>query len=405
MLTDGFDNIYTVPAAAVAPSAAIVIAGFTFVLAGEVAAKALGATGGFSEASAPIGALQSLVGDSAAETQESSSSLLVENLNVTLPGARVVVAGVSLAVMPGEVVGITGESGAGKSLTAAAISLLLPPEVGASASRLELCGADPRRLRRHERNRLLGRRLANVFQDPTSSLNPTLRIGRQLAEVATVHLGMRRGPAMRRAVNRLAAVGVGHPDWRASQYPRELSGGMRQRAVIGMGLMGEPAVLIADEPTSSLDVIIQRRVLLLLREIAPQRGVGILLISHDVAAIGQVASRVLVMYAGRMVEELPVAALARAAHPYTRALVASQLDLRTPRGRPVPSIPGRAPEVGEYPKGCVYAPRCPLADQTCRSVPPPRRDRRGGGWVVCWKPNGDAVTADVDTPDLEAGLL
>jgi oligopeptide/dipeptide ABC transporter ATP-binding protein len=203
--------------------------------------------------------------------------------------------------------------------------------------------------------------------------------------VARRHRGLSRGAALALAIDRLRAVRVPAAQRRAHQYPHEFSGGMRQRAMIGMGLMGTPALIVADEPTTALDVTVQRQVLDLLASIRRQDSVALLLISHDVAVVGQVCDRVLVMYAGRIVEDLPAAELATSArHPYTRALVAAVPDMRTDLDRPLVSIPGRAPDPTRIPAGCAFAPRCPLATDQCRTEEPPLTSDATGRRVACW---------------------
>jgi oligopeptide/dipeptide ABC transporter ATP-binding protein len=242
-------------------------------------------------------------------------------------------------------------------------------------------------MRHAERERFLGTSLAMVFQDPMSALNPAIRVGRQLSEVSEVHQGLTRKQAMERAVDRLQAVRIPSPTVRSRQYPMQFSGGMRQRAAIGMGLMAEPVLIVADEPTTALDVTVQREVLALLRQIRDERGAAVLFISHDIAVIAEIASRVLVMYGGRIVEDLPVSALAAgAAHPYTRALVASIPDMSTDRNVPLATIPGRPPELGALPAGCSFAPRCAFADDVCRTARPPLVAVEHGRRVACWHP-------------------
>jgi oligopeptide/dipeptide ABC transporter ATP-binding protein len=259
---------------------------------------------------------------------------------------------------------------------------------------MELRGRDLRELEPGERNRLLGGSLATVFQNPMSAMNPAVRVGLQLAEVSQVHQGMVRGPAMARAVDRLAAVGIGAPEQRARQYPGEFSGGMRQRAMIAMSLMAEPQLIIADEPTTALDANVQREILALLRDAARERRAAVLFISHDIAVVSKIASRVLVMYAGQVVEELPVGLLAgKGAHPYTRALVASIPDMTTDRALPLATIDGRPPEPGAWPTGCAFAGRCPLADARCRTHQPPLAVVGEGRRVACWKPQTGATDA------------
>ena len=233
--------------------------------------------------------------------------------------------------------------------------------------------------------RLLGTSLAMVFQDPMTSFNPTRRIGGQLAEVATHHQGMSRREAMARAVDRLDAVQIPDAELRARQYPHEFSGGMRQRAMIGMGLMGTPALIVADEPTTALDVTVQQQVLDLLAAIRDTDDVALVLISHDVTVVGEVCDRVLVMYAGRIVEDLPAAELATAArHPYTRALAAAVPDMETDLDQPLATIPGRPVDPADVPPGCAYADRCPLADAHCRAEDPPLVTDAAGRRVACW---------------------
>jgi oligopeptide/dipeptide ABC transporter ATP-binding protein len=221
--------------------------------------------------------------------------------------------------------------------------------------------------------------MAMVFQDPMTSFNPTQLVGKQLAEVSTQHGAVSRREAMDRAVDRLAAVQIANPAHRARQYPHEFSGGMRQRAMIGMGLMGSPRLIIADEPTTALDVTVQKQVLALLSAIRDEDGTAILFISHDVSVVAGLCDRVLVMYAGRFVEDLPAERLAEARHPYTRALLGAVPDMTTDLTQPLATIPGRPPDPAQIPSGCAFAVRCPLADDHCRAVPPAMHES-----VACW---------------------
>jgi oligopeptide/dipeptide ABC transporter ATP-binding protein len=224
-----------------------------------------------------------------------------------------------------------------------------------------------------------------VFQDPMSSLNPALRVGRQIAEVAEVHAGASRSAAMKQAALALASVGIPDAAARLSAYPHELSGGMRQRAVIAMGLMEHPQLLLADEPTTALDVTVQKQFLDLLLEVNRTRGTAILLVSHDIAVVGTFCERVLVMYAGRIVEEIPSdMLLGQAAHPYTRALLAAVPDMSTDRTKPLATIPGRPPAPGEAGSGCAFAPRCPLAIDRCRHERPELVALGSGHRAACW---------------------
>jgi oligopeptide/dipeptide ABC transporter ATP-binding protein len=315
---------------------------------------------------------------------DESHVLRVDGLRVDFPGVTPV-RGVSFGLDRGEAVGIVGESGCGKTLTALAIAALIEEPGQVRAERLEFLGRDLRGDLGRAHRQLLGSSFAVVFQDPMTSFNPTMRIGRQLAEVAEEHQGMTRSQALARAVDRLRAVRVPAPRRRAQQFPHEFSGGMRQRAMIGMGIMGTPALIVADEPTTALDVTVQRQVLALLASIRAADDVALLLISHDITVVGQVCDRVLVMYAGRVVEELPAAELrTHARHPYTRALIAAVPDMTTDRDRPLAVIPGRPANPAAIPAGCPFAPRCPLADDQCARSDPPLVVGADGRRVACW---------------------
>jgi peptide/nickel transport system permease protein len=362
LLGEGLNAIYLHPLAALAPGAAVIVAGLAFSLFGEALARGLREHTAYREAKSAV-----------TRTEKDGPMLAVENLRVGFPGVQPV-RGIDLTVERGEAVGIVGESGSGKSLTALAIAQLIESPGHVEADRLDFLGRGLMDARRR-----LGTSIAMVFQDPMTSLNPTQRIGRQLAEVAEVHQGLSRATALTRAIDRLRAVHVPGAGRRAKQYPHEFSGGMRQRAMIGMGLMGEPALIIADEPTTALDVTVQRQVLKLLRTIREQDDVALLLISHDITVVGEVCDRVLVMYAGRVVEELPADRLKDARHPYTRALIAAVPDMETDRSQDLAVIPGRPVDPANVPTGCAFAPRCPLASDEC-SVEPLMVNG-----VACWK--------------------
>jgi oligopeptide/dipeptide ABC transporter ATP-binding protein len=286
----------------------------------------------------------------------------------------------------GQAVGVVGESGSGKSLTALAVAQLVEAPGRVEAHRLVFDGSDLLDKRdRRSPGRLLGQSLAVVFQDPMTSFNPGHRMGSQLAEGARQHQGLSRRAALTRAVDRLRAVRLSEPERRARQYPFEFSGGMRQRAMIAMGLMGSPQLIIADEPTTALDVTVQQQVLDLISEVRTMDGAALLMISHDVSVVAQVCDRVLVMYAGRIVEELSASDLwTGARHPYTRALVAAVPDMATDIDAPLASIPGRPVDPAEVPAGCAYAARCPLADDRCRSSDPELVSDMDGNAVACW---------------------
>ncbi|MEU7039562.1 dipeptide/oligopeptide/nickel ABC transporter permease/ATP-binding protein [Streptomyces varsoviensis] len=511
LLGQGLNQIYVNPTAALAPGVAVVVAGLAFNLFGETVAGVVGARSAAparlkeappqaASAQAPPSArvedddggrpVDAEGGDRPVRSVPSVPPVLVvEDLRVAFPGPSgpvTPVRGVSFTIGAGESVGVVGESGSGKSLTALAISRLIEAPGVVSAARLDFLGTPLLRASDADVRALLGTSMALVFQDPMTSFNPTQRIGRQLAEVSRQHHGLSRGKALARAVERLRAVRVPAAERRAHQYPHEFSGGMRQRAMIAMGLMGEPRLVIADEPTTALDVTVQRQVLRLLARVraeatepaassgsgsasrtaaaptaGPTAGAGptaerksgsekaaaagsasgamapaagsasddsaapavdssagpvpggpsgaravrstsaaaLLLISHDITVVAQSCHRVLVMYAGRIVEDLPADGLRGAArHPYTRALLAAVPALDTDRDAPLAVIPGRPPEPGRTGAGCAFAARCAFADERCRTeepmlvqVPVPVQAGIGYGHparhrVACWHP-------------------
>jgi peptide/nickel transport system permease protein len=392
MLTEGLDRIFVTPIVVVGPAVAIILAALAFNLLGEALAKKAARREGTLPRHLP--APPDDPGPEEHELVEEPSDggqgkvLDVRGLTVAFPGGSVPVRDVSITVEPGEIVGIVGESGSGKSLTAMAIAELLPARAQATAERLLLFGRDIRSLGKAGRRALLGRSLAIVYQDPMASLNPALRVGRQLGEVAEVHEGLSRREARRRSVERLRSVRIGSPERRVRSYPHELSGGMRQRVMIAMGLMGAPQLIIADEPTTALDVTVQQQILKLLDDVGASTGAAAILISHDIAVVSQLCQRVLVMYAGRVVEELDVPTLVRGpAHPYTAALLASVPTMESDRERPLVTIPGRAVGPFDQSPGCPFAPRCPVASERCRIERPVLRPLASGHRVACWHPN------------------
>ncbi|MFB9689224.1 dipeptide/oligopeptide/nickel ABC transporter permease/ATP-binding protein [Amycolatopsis plumensis] len=380
LLREGLDGIYVNPAAALAPAVAVVLAGLAFNLVGETVAAVVGVRTRVTRRGAP----PRPAARAALPEPPADAVLVVDNLRVAFPapdGWTVPVRGVSFHVRAGEAVGVVGESGSGKSLTALAVSRLVEAPGVVTADRLEFDGKPLDTAS----DRQLGTALAMVFQDPMTSFNPARRVGGQLAEVSEQHHGLSRRRAFARAVDRLAAVRVPAAERRARQYPHEFSGGMRQRAMIGMGLMGRPKLIVADEPTTALDVTVQRQVLRLLARTREAEGAAILLISHDIAVVAQTCERMLVMYAGRIVEDLPTGSPAQ--HPYTRALLATTVDLETDRDRPLEVIPGRPPEPGQVPEGCAFADRCPLVSDRCRTEDPVlEATDRPGHRVACWHP-------------------
>lgn len=392
LMQEGLTGIYIHPLAALAPGLAVIIAGLAFNLTGEAIARGFGIpeAGNLAPAPARTPAVpddESGADAHAAPAPERGDVLDVRDLHVTFPGpagAIRPVRGVSFSIGRGQAVAIVGESGSGKSLTALAAAQLVEEPGRVEADQLTFVGTDL--LDGEADAKLLGQSLSVVFQDPMTSFNPAHRMGPQLAEVARQHQGLSRKAALARAVDRLRAVKVVDPERRAKQYPFEFSGGMRQRAMIGMGLMGTPQLIIADEPTTALDVTVQQQVLDLLGEIRRTDDVALLLISHDVAVVAEICDRVLVMYAGRIVEELPAADLwTGAQHPYTRALVAAVPDMETDLDAPLASIAGRPVDPTDIPIGCAYAARCPLADDHCRSADPDLVTDAAGNRVACWR--------------------
>ena len=411
LLGEGLNRIYLNPAAALGPAAAVVIAGLAFNLLGETAAAALGGRAARRPRRLPQTAPSGAPGH--AQVVNDDMVLLVDDLRVSFPSANgwvTPVRGVSFSISRGEAIGVVGESGSGKSLTALAAAQLIERPGHVDAARLEFCGTPLLDTPERTLRPLLGTSLAMVFQDPMTSFNPTRRIGPQLAEAAAEHQGLGRAAATERAIERLKAVRVPAAERRARQFPHEFSGGMRQRAMIAMGLMNHPRLIIADEPTTALDVTVQRQVLQLLASVRRDTQAAILLISHDIAVVAQTCDRVLVMYAGRIVEDLPASRLnENARHPYTRALLDVVPELDTDRTAPLRMIPGRPPAPGAFPAGCAFADRCPLASALCRERDPGLAEAEDGHRVACWHPvDGDlpvaavpAITTAVPVPDFE----
>ncbi|KRB73292.1 peptide ABC transporter ATP-binding protein [Nocardioides sp. Root190] len=382
LMQDNLSRIYTDPLAAIGPGLAVVIAGLAFNFIGEAVARSFGTRDDVRRPVAPPRRVPASL-----RRQDQPDLLTVEDLRVDFTTSRGVsrpVRGVSFSVKAGEAVGIVGESGSGKSMTALAVAGLVDEAGVVDAGRLSFDGADL--LDGGDHRRLLGTSLAMVFQDPMTSFNPAHRIGAQLAEVGRTHQALGRRVAWARAVDRLQAVRVREPERRARQYPFEFSGGMRQRAMLAMGLMGSPRLVIADEPTTALDVTVQKEVLALLGEIREQEGAALLFISHDVSVVREVCDRVLVMYAGRIVEDLPASELDESSHPYTRALVAAVPHMETDTDRPLAVIPGQMIDPSESPAGCAFAARCPRASVRCGVEEPVLEVLPSGARVACWHP-------------------
>ncbi len=306
------------------------------------------------------------------------------NVHLRLPEGDVpVLRGINMTLGEGERVGVVGESGAGKSVLGAALMGLLRPPLEISRGRIEFQGRDLTTMAEPALRRLRGDRMAMIFQDPLATLNPVLTIGDQLIETLRAHRSLSRRAARDAALAGLQQVQVPSAAQRMRQYPHELSGGLRQRAVIAMALLLEPAVIIADEPTTAVDVTLQAQIMALLVERCRQQRTGLLLITHDLAVVAQTTHRILVMYAGRVVESGPTREVITAArHPYTRGLLAA-LPQRGERGRPLAQIPGNMPSVQDVPSGCPFHPRCPLATTLCSEVMPAYRPLTGDHWVAC----------------------
>ncbi len=293
--------------------------------------------------------------------------LSVETLTLSINGARVV-DGVSFSVAQGEVLAIVGESGCGKSLTAAAIMRLLPPAVRHEAGRVILAGETLTALPERAMQALRGTRLSMIFQEPQAALDPLAPIGTQIAEA----LRLPARTARPKVLHMLEEVGIADPVRRIDQYPFELSGGMCQRVMIAAALIAGPALLIADEPTTALDVTIQAQILDLLRRLARERGTAVVLITHDMGVVADIADRVAVMYAGRIVESGPVEAVfAQPRHPYTKLLLASIPRLSDLPKSTLAVIPGLVPTPDRFGPGCRFAGRCPIATSPCNEAPPP----------------------------------
>ena len=321
------------------------------------------------------------------------SVLEVDRLTVAFPapaGPERAVRDVSFRLGRGETLGIVGESGCGKSMTALALMGLLPEGTDTQGG-IALNGRDLRTLDEEAMCRVRGNAIAMVFQEPMTSLNPVRTIGKQIAEPLTLHLGLDRGQAKVETLSLLERVGLVDPRRFYAAYPHQLSGGQRQRAMIAMALSCRPEVLIADEPTTALDVTVQGQILDLIREAVGESRMALILISHDLGVIAETVDRVIVMYGGAVVEQGPTRdVFARLAHPYTRGLFAAMPRLGEERQR-LRTIPGTVPELADLPTGCTFADRCSLARETCRSRPPDMRPVGENHSAACLRL--DAATA------------
>jgi len=320
--------------------------------------------------------------------------LRVENLKThfhTRDGIVRAVDGVSFEVNAGETLAIVGESGCGKSVTSMSILRLLPmPPARIAAGRIEFDGRNLLDLTEPQMRQVRGNAISMIFQEPMTSLNPVLTIGRQIAEALVLHRGMSQKEATARAIEMLRKVHIPEAERRITQYPHELSGGMRQRVMIAMALACGPRLLIADEPTTALDVTIQAQILELMRELHRETGAAIILITHDLGVVAEMAQRVVVMYAGRKVEEAPIEELfAAPRHPYTRGLLGSMPHLGdsvNETGKRLVEIPGMVPSLRDPAPGCLFAPRCSNAGERCTREVPPLELHAPGHWAACWHP-------------------
>jgi peptide/nickel transport system ATP-binding protein len=322
--------------------------------------------------------------------------LEVESLRTffyTRSGIVKAVDGLSFSVQAGETLALVGESGCGKTVTALSLMRLVPDPPGRIvAGKVKLAGSDLLLLDEQAMRRRRGKDISMVFQEPMTSLNPVIPIGRQIAEALLLHEELTRSVAREKAIGMLRLVRIPDPAQRAKEYPHQLSGGMRQRVMIAMALACNPKVLVADEPTTALDVTIQAQILDLIVELQRKLGTAVVLITHDLGVVAETAQRVIVMYAGRKVEEAAVEELfARPLHPYTRGLMASIPRLSLMRGESGQScarlqeIPGMVPALSSLPRGCAFAPRCPFALDQCRNEYPSYEEKRPRHWAACWR--------------------
>ncbi|QEF96587.1 Oligopeptide transport ATP-binding protein OppD [Stieleria maiorica] len=326
---------------------------------------------------------------------ESQPLLKVDNLQVSFKtdDAQVrAVRGVSFDVYPGETVGLVGESGSGKSVTNLALMGLVPKPPGRIDGGTVLYqGKDLLTLTDQQMQSIRGRRIAMIFQDPMTALNPLMTVGQQLTEMTRLHLGLSRKEANRQAAEMLDLVGISGAEKRLRDYPHQFSGGMRQRVMIAMALSCEPDLLIADEPTTALDVTIQAQILDLLRDLQQRRGTSIIMITHDLGVVAEICHRVLVMYAGRVVEKADADALfADPKHPYTQGLLRS-LPRFDQTAETLQAIPGQPPDLGHLPDGCSFRPRCPVAIDACKTQDPALVNLDGRREAACLVAQQEAI--------------
>ena len=331
-----------------------------------------------------------------AERPKGAPLLAVDDLRThffTRRGVVKAVDGVSFAIAAGETLAIVGESGCGKSVTALSLMRLVPDPPGRIVGgSVRLAGVDLVRLDEDAMRDVRGKDVAMIFQEPMTSLNPVLTVGSQIAEILLLHEELTRRAAWNKAVEMLRLVRIPEPEQRARAFPHQLSGGMRQRAMIAMALACNPKVLIADEPTTALDVTIQAQILAIILDLQRKLGTAVILITHDLGVVAETAQRVIVMYAGRKVEEASVDDLfAHPQHPYTRGLMASIPRLAVMLGADetaaerLQEIPGMVPALSDLPAGCTFAPRCPYAQDRCLQAFPDYEEKKPGHWAACWR--------------------
>jgi len=328
---------------------------------------------------------------------DAATALLdVQNLRTyffTRQGVVKAVDGVSFSLRPAETLAIVGESGCGKSITALSLMRLVPDPPGRIVEgSMRLGDLDLLALDEDAMRNVRGKDISMIFQEPMTSLNPVMTIGRQISEVLLLHEDVGRDAAWQKATEMLRIVRIPEPEQRMKEYPHQLSGGMRQRAMIAMALACNPQVLIADEPTTALDVTIQAQILEIIVDLQRKLGTAVILITHDLGVVAETAQRVIVMYAGRKVEEASVADLfARPQHPYTHGLLASIPRLGLMRGEEertaerLQEIPGIVPALTHLPEGCAFAPRCAFAEDQCRRAYPPYEEKQPAHWAACWR--------------------
>jgi oligopeptide/dipeptide ABC transporter ATP-binding protein len=318
----------------------------------------------------------------------------VRHLTVEFPArdstapSSLAVRDLSFTIAPGEVLGLVGESGSGKSVTSLALMRLLPPQARIDGELFFTDGnasaRDLLRLPNEDMRSLRGAKLAMIFQEPMTALNPVMRVGEQIAEAVAVHSQITKKEAWDRAVSAMDDVAIPNPTLRARDYPYQLSGGMRQRVMIAMALVNRPTLLIADEPTTALDVTVQAQILDLLAQLRAKFGLAMLFISHDLAVVSHVADRIAVMYAGRLVELGSKGEIFQApAHPYTRGLLNAVPTLKTDRSRPLQTIEGTVPPLHAIPPGCPFEPRCDFREPQCKQGLPPLLEVATGHWARC----------------------